>query len=166
MKEKIRLFGWIIIFVACVGILFGGIRFIMTKDQHKEELMELPNPLTEVKSVNEMKQYLGYDVPVILDKAVDKYIVIGTNYANHGRVVYKDKSQFDMEQGNDDPSGIYGGKKIKEESISGVKVELYTYGDTMYAIWKYNDYSYSYSMDNTDENTLNLEINKIMKIIR
>ncbi|MBQ6497966.1 MAG: hypothetical protein IJI58_04565 [Bacilli bacterium] len=167
MKDKIRLVGWIFIFVVCIGILFLGIRFIMVKDQHTEELMELPNPLTEVKSADEMRLYLGYNVPVILDKDVDKYIVIGNDkYANHGRIIYKDKSQFDIEKDIDDPSGIYGGVKAKEESISGINIELYTYEDTSYAIWKYNDYAYSYSMINSDENNLNIEVNKIIKIIR
>ena len=167
MKEKLRLVGWIFIFLICIGILFGGISFILNKDQHKEELMELPNPLTEVISANEMRQYLGYEVPVNLDKEVSKYIVIGNGkYANHGRIIYSDNSQFDIEKGDVDPSGIYGGVKTKEESIGGVTVELYTYENTSYGIWKYGEYSFSYSMDDVDENTLNLEINNIMKLIR
>ncbi len=167
MKEKLKLVGWVFVFIICVGILFRGIVFIMNKDQHKETLMELPNPITEVKSAAEMRQYLGYDVPIILDKDVSKYIVIGKDkLANHGRVIYTDKSQFDIEKNSEDPSGIYGGVLKDKESIGGVNVTIYTYEDTIYAIWTYNDFAYSYSMLNTDENNLNLEINKIMKIIR
>ena len=83
-----------------------------------------------------------------------------------GRIVYKDKSEFDIEQGELDVSGIYGSKLLKEESISGIPIKLYTYEDTIYGIWTYEDYSYSYSMLGSDPDNLNIEINKIISLIR
>lgn len=56
------------------------------------ELVQIANPITEVKSKEEMKKYLGFDVPV-LNKEVESYIVIGEGkYATHARVIYKDGS--------------------------------------------------------------------------
>ncbi len=167
MKEKCKLFGRILIFIFCIGILVGGLLFVTNKDNDKENTLKLANPLTEVSSASEMTDYLGFNVPIIKDKEVSKYIVIGKDdKANHARVIYKDKSEFDMEQGELDVSGIYGSKLLKEESIGGVKVIINTYEDTIYAIWTYNDYSYSYSMVNSNEETINIEINKIMGLIR
>ena len=100
MKEKCKLFGRIMIFVFCIGVMLFGAMFVMHKDQDKEELLKIANPVTEVKSLNEMKKYLGYEVPLIGEKEVSKYIVIGKGkVANHGRIIYKDKSEFDMEKG-------------------------------------------------------------------
>ena len=138
-------------------------------DKNKSQVKPLPeiaNPLTEVKSSAVMAKYLGYEVPVIDDKEVDKYIVIGkNNYAEHARIIYKDGSEFNMEQGDLDVSGIYGGKIIKKESISGINITINSYENITYATWKYNDYSYSYAMKDVDENIINLEINKIMTVI-
>ena len=166
MEEKLKLVGWILIFVLCIAVMFFGVRFAMDKDSDNQKLMEIANPLTEVKSVSEMQVYLGYEVPIIEDKEVAKYYVIGEGkYATHGRVIYSDKAQFEIEKSNSDVSGIYGGVKQTEESIGGTKVIIYTYEDLIYGVWQYGEYSYSYSVVNTDQNTLNLDINKIMKII-
>lgn len=167
MKEKLKLFGRIMIFIGCIGIMLFGALFVMHKDQNKDDLLEISNPLTEVKNVSEMHDYLGYKVPLIEDKEVSKYIVIGKGkHAIHGRIIYKDKSEFDIEQGELDVSGIYGSKLLKEESISGIPIKIYTYEDTIYGIWTYEDYSYSYSMLGSDPDNLNIEINKIISLIR
>lgn len=165
--KKTALIGWIFIFLISIGILFVGIWFIMNKDKDVEKLVQMANPLTEVKNTAEIKDYLGYDIPLMTDKEVSKYIVVGDGkYANHGRIIYSDESQFDIEKGDSDVSGIHGGVKQREESISGTKITIYSYEDIIYAIWKYNNYSYSYSMKNSDEQTLLIELNKLMKLIK
>lgn len=165
--KKIVLVGWIFVFLVSIGILFVGIWFIMNKDKDVEKLVQMANPLTEVKNTAEMKDYLGYDIPIMTDKEVSKYIVVGDGkYANHGRIIYNDESQFDIEKGDSDVSGIYGGVKKREESISGTKIVIYSYEDTIYAIWNYNNYSYSYSMKNSDDQALLIELNKLMKLIK
>ena len=114
-----------------------------------------------------MQKYLGFEVPIIVDKEVEKYVVIGKDKrATHARVIYKDKSEFNMEKGDSDVSGIYGGTKIKDESIGGVKVIINKYEDTIYALWIYDGFSFSYSKVNSNENELNIDINKIMSLIR
>lgn len=125
------------------------------------ELVQIANPLIEVNSLEEMKKYLGFDVP-LLDKDVESYIVIGENqYATHARIVYQDDTQFEMEKGNSDVSGIYGGTLEMEETIDNVKVQFYSYEDIKYVIWQKDGYSYSYSNNNGEVNRIELE--KLLK---
>lgn len=167
MKDKIKLFGWLLVFLICIGVMFFGMIYVNIKDDHGAKKLKIANPLTEVSNVSEMQKYLGFKVPIIADKEVNRYIVIGKNkYANHARIIYKDNSEFDMEKGDSDVSGIYGGELVKKESIGGVSVTIYKYEDTIYALWKDNEFSYSYAMFNQDENALNEDINKLMKVIK
>jgi hypothetical protein len=95
-----------------------------------------------------MSKYLGYNVPIIKNKEVSSYIVIGEDkYAEHARIIYKDNSQFEMEKGtNKDVSGIYGGKLKQKETINNYEVSMYTMEDILYATWSDSNYSYSYSI--------------------
>lgn len=167
MKEKCKLFGRVLIFLFCIGILVGGLLFVTSKDNEKIHTASIANPITEVTNASEMQKYLGFEVPIIVDKEVEKYVVIGKDKrATHARVIYKDKSEFNMEKGDSDVSGIYGGTNIKDESIGGVKVIINKYEDTIYALWIHDGFSYSYSKENSNENELNIDINKIMSLIR
>ncbi|MBR3325618.1 MAG: hypothetical protein IKG14_06235 [Clostridia bacterium] len=112
-----------------------------TNAKTEEQTTQLANPLTQVNSETEMEKTLGYDVPV-LNKEVNSYTLIA-NY--HARIVYKDTTQFEMEKGDNDVSGIYGGKLQNEETIKNVKIKFYTYEDINYANWTKDGFSYSYS---------------------
>lgn len=140
-----KLFKWTSI---CLGCLCLVLLFII--NNRSKKLIQIVNPLTEVKSLEEMKKYLGYDVPTIKDKKITSYIVIGEGkYATHARIVYEDESSFEMEKGtNKDVSGIYGGKLNKKETINNYKVSIYTMEDIIYATWSDSNYSYSYSIKN------------------
>lgn len=167
MKDKIKLFGWLLVFVICIGVMFFGMIYVNIKDKHGAKKLKIANPLTEVSNVEEMQKYLGFKVPLIAAKEVNRYIVIGKDkYANHARIIYKDNSQFDMEKGDSDVSGIYGGEEIKKESIGGSNITIYKYEDTIYALWKDREFSYSYAMLNQDEKALYEDINKLMKVIK
>lgn len=111
-----------------------------------EENTEIPNPLTEVASVAEMKSLLGYDIPVISGKAIDTCTVIEADgIPQHGRIIYSDGAEFDIEKGKADVSGIYGGTLEKTVKINGTEVSIYSFENIRYGIWSDNDYSYSYS---------------------
>lgn len=167
MKEKCILFGRIIIFILCIGIMLGGILFVINEDGSKSKMLQIANPITEVENVDDMKDYLGYEVPVLETKEIAKYIVIGQNhYANHARIIYQDGSEFNMEAGQGDASGIYGGEKIKEASIGGVQVTINKYKGVYYATWMYGDYSFSYSKKTNNVEELSLEVNELLKVIR
>ena len=140
-------FKWGSVCLGCLCVVIVGV--LMINNGNKEELMQLPNPLTEVKSISEMKKYLGYNVPLIKDKKVSSYILIGEEKkATHARIVYEDNSSFEMEKGkNKDVSGIYGGELLETRTINNLKVEIYTMENIIYATWSDNDYSYAYSME-------------------
>ena len=141
MKKK-NILKWIIMCLFVILLILGGI-FLFKR--WNDDLIHIENPITEVKGLNEMKNYLGYDVPS-LKKSVKKYYVIGdTDFAMHARIVYYDDTQFDMERGITDVIGIFGGVFEKEEEIEGIMVKYYSYEDTKYIIWSNNDFSYSYS---------------------
>lgn len=151
---------WIIISLIIIALVLGII-FLFKKSS--EKLMRIENPITEVKGLNEMKKYLGFDVPS-LNKSVKKYYVIGdTDYAMHARIIYYDDTQFEMEKGITDVSGIFGGVLEKEEVIEGINVKYYSYEDTKYIIWSNNDYSYSYSDYDSLDNDEVLSLIKLTK---
>ena len=108
---------------------------------------EIPNPLEEVASADEMEKLLGYEIPVTRDKKADTYIVIKTgDIAQHGRIIYSDGTEFDIEKGEADVSGIYGGSLEKTVKINGTEIKIYTFENIRYGIWSDGVYSYSYSV--------------------
>lgn len=147
--------------IAVVAIALGTFNKTNNSGSVTSELLQIPNPLTEVSSVEEMKKYLGFDVPV-LDKEVQNYIVIGEDkYATHARIIYKDETSFEMEKGDSDVSGIYGGTLEKEEKINNITVTFYNYENMNYANWTNNGFSYSYCNSNGEIN--NEEIANLIK---
>lgn len=152
-KEKVmkmnNLLKWGSVCLGCLCIAIVGVFTFNTKnDGGNNALIQIANPLTEVESVEEMSKYLGYNVPIIKNKEVSSYVVIGEDkYAEHARIVYKDNSQFEMEKGtNKDVSGIHGGKLKQKETINNYEVSMYTMEDILYATWSDSNYSYSYSI--------------------
>ena len=141
----------------CICIVLIGVLTF-----NKKTNTQIPNPLLEVQNISEMKKYLGFDV-IKLDKEVENYIVIKNDKEYyHARIEYKDKTRFDMEKvtSSENPSGIYGAKLTKEETINDVKVKYYEFENTNYITWHTKDYSYSYTSENKiDEQTVNNLIN-------
>lgn len=129
---------------------------LIAKTQEPQpEMVQAANPMLEVSSVEEMEQYLDFEVPT-LDKAAEAYIVmIIDKYPRIARIEYEDNSTFNMEYGTGDISGIYGGTLDKEETINNVKVNFYTYfNDTntiRYALWEKDGFTYSLTGTDTLE---------------
>ena len=148
-----NLFKWGSVCLGCLCLVLVG---LFTFNNGNSKLMQIANPLTELKSKEEMTKYLGYEVPTIENKKISNYIVIGEGkYAEHGRIIYKDNSSFEMEKGtNKDVSGIYGGKFVKKETINNNEVSIYTMENIIYATWSDAKYSYSYSIENGTEKQL------------
>lgn len=132
---------------ACLCLMFvGGIMFIQNRGKHvpNPELVQIPNPFITVTSVEEMEEYLDFDVPV-LDKEVESYsVLVVDNYPTMGQINYTDGSEFRMEYGSGDISGIYGGALEESRDIEGVNVEYYKYTDITYAIWEQDGFTFSY----------------------
>lgn len=145
-----NIFKWGIICLGCLCLVIVGV-FIFNKNQNDGELVQIKNPLTEVKNQEEMKKYLGFDVPIINDKEVESYIVIGDDkYAEQGRIIYNDGSEFDMAKGKKDVSGIYGENLKQKEIINNNEVSIFTMENIIYATWNDSKYSYSYSVKNSN----------------
>lgn len=162
MKEKEKLKMKNTIF-KILGAAMACCLVLVTYIALKPETTTIANPLTEVKSVIEMKEQLGYNVPV-LEKEVKTYIVIVDNSEKHGRIIYKDGSRFDLEkQANKDVSGIYGGTLVKEETVSNIKIKYFTSETANYMIWSNNGYSYSYDSPSAIDDTTVQELINLTK---
>ena len=132
------------IFIMTAAIFYGHV----ISSKPNPEQVQLPNPLLEVDSLEEMEEYLDFKVPV-LNKDVETYIVLVIDdYPKIGRIEYADGSTFNMEYGSEDVSGIYGGELDKQIVIDDIQVNFYRYIDdnqqeVNYAIWEKNGFSYS-----------------------
>lgn len=146
---------------ACAGVVLAlGISAYHNNgvaDKPNPEVVQVANPLVEVNSVAEMEKYLDFSVPV-LEKDVQTYIVIVTeDYPTLGQIDYADGSEYRIQYGSGDISGIYGGELVNTEEIDGIKISYYTYTGietkVTYALWEQDDYtfSYIYTGDGADE---------------
>lgn len=114
------------------------------------ENVQIPNPLIEVASADEMGDYLDFDVPV-LEKAVETYTVITADgYARLGQIVYADGSQYRIQYGSGNISGICGAALTDTREIDGVTIECYESGTASYAIWEQDGFAFSYTFSGTD----------------
>ena len=138
---------------ACLCLLVaGGVVFTANSGNvtPDPDLVQIPNPIITVTSVEEMENYLDFDVPV-LDKEVESYsVLIEDSYPTMGQIDYADGSEFRIQYGSGDISGIHGGTLEKSENIDGVKVEHYKYENTTYAIWEQNGFTFSYVYTNSE----------------
>lgn len=169
MKNN-RIFKFGSLGLACAILVFGAVTYInynnTTSNNGINALEQITNPLLELSNKEDMKKYLGYDVPV-LNKDVETYLVINMDddsYADHARIVYKDGSYFEMEKSkNNDISGINGSKEINESKIDNIIITTYEMEDTQYITWRNGDFSYSYSVEGKIDNKTIEEIVNLTK---
>lgn len=148
---------------ACLCLLVvGGVMFTHNNsDIPNPDHVQIPNPIITVTTVEEMEEYLDFTVPV-LEKKVESYsVIVMDSYPTIGQVDYADGSEFRIQYGNGDISGIYGGTLEESSEIDGVKVEYYKYtdndtnADITYAIWEQNNFTFSYIY--TDDSKTDVE---------
>lgn len=88
---------------ACLCLMFaGGVVFLQNGGSAipNPEPVQIPNPIIEVTTVDEMEQYLDFDVPV-LDKEIESCLVlVEDSYPTMGQIDYADGSTFRMQYGN------------------------------------------------------------------
>lgn len=132
---------------ACLCLLAAGGALFMpggVNSAPDPEPAQIPNPIITVTTIEEMENYLDFDVPV-LDKEVESYsVLIEDSYPAMGQIDYADGSEFRMQYGSGDISGIHGGTLEESENVGGVNVEYYKYENTVYAIWEQNGFTFSY----------------------
>lgn len=140
---------------ACLCLLaVGTVVFTQNKSNSdsnnvpQPEIVQVPNPIITVASVEEMEKYLDFTVPII-EKDVEAYsVIVMDDYPSIGQVNYADGSEFRIQYGSGDISGIYGASLEESKEIDGVKVQYYkytdNYSDMTYAIWEQNNFTFSY----------------------
>lgn len=132
---------------ACLYLmLVGGVMFLQNGSSTipNPDPVQIPNPIIEVTTVDEMEQYLDFYVPV-LDKEIESYsVLVKDSYPTIGQIDYVDGSTFRMQYGSGDISGIYGGTLEESKEVDGVEVSYYQYAETTYAIWEQNGFTFSY----------------------
>lgn len=148
-KAKVRLVWvkWAAAAACLCLVVFSGM--ILTQPSNKQpnpDPVQVANPIMEVASVEEMENYLDFEIPV-LEKDVSAYIVyVIDGYPDMGRICYADGSDFRMKYGSGDISGIYGGVLEETVDIQGVKVSIYTLDSVYfvrYAIWEHEGFTFS-----------------------
>lgn len=119
----------------CAAILVHHLNNSMNTPPKMESLV------MEVTSLAEMKEFLGYAVPVLENKEAVAYTLrTSGEYAEIGSILYSDGSSFQITQSD---SGLLGdGGQV--ESISGVSVHFGWEDGHQYAAWTYNGYSCCY----------------------
>ena len=93
------------------------------------------------------------------EEEVEAYSVfISDGYPTMGQVDYADGSQFRIQYGSGDISGIYGGTLEESREIAGVSVAYYQYDSMSYAIWEANGFACSYLYTNGGDAEVDLLI--------
>lgn len=106
--------------------------------------VQVANPIITVQSVEEMEKLLDFQVP-LLDKKVESLsVLVLKEYPSMAQISYADGSEFRMQYGSGDISGINGGTLVKSEQIDDVKVDFYQYEKTNYALWESKGFTCSY----------------------
>lgn len=149
-KKKVKKPIWIKwgAMAACLCMMVAGsILFLQDGNDSvpHPDMVQTPSPIIEVTTVDEMEQYLDFDVPV-LDKEVECYSVfVEDSYPTMGQIDYEDGSTFRIKYGSGDISGIYGGTLKERKEIDGVDVSYCQYAETTYAIWEQKGFAFSYA---------------------
>lgn len=162
LQSKKKKTVWIICFIAavcvCVMLVIGAVAVLNGATRKPNpKMVQVANPIIEVSSAAEMSEYLDFSVPV-RQKDVETYSVIVTdNYPTIGQIDYADGSEYRIQYGSGDISGIYGGVLADTRDVGNVKVSYYTClsddSEVTYAIWEEGGYtfSYVYTGDGRDE---------------
>lgn len=141
---------WMMLRRGVAAVLGFSLAFLLIgcgEDEPSPGLSQVVNPIVTVGSVQEMEEYLGYEIPV-LEKEVEFYIVLVIDgVAESGRIRYADGTDFNIKRGTGDVSGIYGGILEREETIEGVPVSFYSFEDFRYAIWEQDGFACSLTGD-------------------
>ncbi len=158
-------------FAACFcAVLALGILTLnnSTDKAPNPKTVQATNPIIEVNSAEEMKEYLDFSVPV-LEKQVETYAVIVTDdYPATGQVDYSDGSEYRIQYGSGDISGIYGGVLTATKKVGDVEVSYYTFDGTesevTYSIWEEDGYTFSYIYTADGESEITTLIEKFNEI--
>lgn len=155
---------------ACLCVVFASV-FMLTSFGGKKphpEMVQIPNQLLEVNTLEEMERYLDFKVPVLGREIASHLVLVEDKYPTAARILYTDGSTFNMRYGSGDISGIYGGEFAKAEQVGNVEADFYTYtaedGTIIsYAIWEKDGFAYSLASENATFEQLSADIQALME---
>ncbi len=132
-----------IIAVALIALLFT----IAGCGRPDKEKTEVPNPMVEYKSLEEISKKMDYpmvELPEDMQYTLDKMYIISGNIVQLDYVDEAGDTSICLRKakGNEDISGIYG-VEYTQETLSGIPVNVGTYQDIHVAYFVYEDFSYS-----------------------
>lgn len=116
--------------------------------------VEVTNPIITVNTVEEMEEYLDFPVPVLDKETAALSVLVVQGYPVLGQVEYADGSLYRVQYGSEDVSGIYGGETVETRDAAGVQVECRIFEGTSYAVWTDEGFSFSYTGDVGEVETL------------
>lgn len=116
--------------------------------------VEVTNPVISVATVEEMEEYLDFPVPVLDKETAALSVLVAQGYPVLGQVEYADGSLYRVQYGSEDVSGIYGGETVETRDVNGVQVECRTFEGSSYAVWTDEGFSFSYTGDVSEVETL------------
>ncbi len=157
--------GIIILLICSITLLVGCDKKEKTKEKKNENAV---NTLAEVSSRKELEDMVGFKIPTIEGKEIINYIAIGeSNKKEQARLYYQDGSEFNIKKGTikkqEEISGIHGAEKKDTIKIEKINITIYEYEETIFGVWKDNEYAYAYLMQNTDKETLTENLEKLIK---
>lgn len=120
--------------------------------------VQIPNPIIEVATVEEMEQYLDFAVPVLDKEMQSCSVLLEDYYPTMGQINYTDGSEFRIKYGSGDISGIFGGTLEESKEINGVMVKYYQYEETSYALWEQNGFTFSYVYTHDGDGDADIEL--------
>ena len=125
-------------------------------DNNEEEIVGMPNPFVEYKTVDEAQKVLPFSA--VVPSNVKGYELKNVSVMSNEmlQLIYKngDKElKYRMEKGSDDISGDYNEyKDIKTVKVGDVEVKVRKSEETMSTIWTNGDITFSlYSNGNLTE---------------
>lgn len=149
MRKSVMVVGAVCLcFVVVLGVkLMNGNK----KDIPNPQLVQIANPFMKVETVEEMEQYLDFEVPVLEKEIESMSVLVENSYPSMGQINYADGTMFRVKYGEGDISGVYGGTIEETKEISDATVQYCKYADITYAVWEQDGFTFSYTYENIAE---------------
>ena len=146
-KKYSKVFRYASMLAGSFAVLIIGI--VLFNNNTNDNNVLIPNPMIQVKDIKELGNYIGLDLLKYEIKDIEEMYKFEDD--NLIQIKYTDESTLRISKGVNDNSGIYGASLDSIEQINGIDVSIYKFDNTIYAVWNYNNYSFSYIF-NDDEN--------------
>lgn len=132
--------------ILIVAVMASALLFAACSSTPSEETAEIPNPIHEYASVEELDTALGFDMLVPPAFELGETVAYSSIDDTIGQaIVSVDGWNLTLRKGpgSEDISGVYGAEETKTEDIGGIFVKFGAYEGLQVATWTSGNYSYS-----------------------